>query len=175
MTSYVDPKVATAILDSNKKYVTTRTTGVDVYYVSYADTARLIRSALKLAFPGVRFSVTSKSYSGGGSVRVRYIDGPSKDKVDAALDGFAGSDFDGMIDMSFSHDCYMTRSGSVGYVGTYGTSGSGGSVPATWTDAPLGAAVVHFMGYIFVDRDRTDPRPDYADYWAGRAFDAMDL
>jgi hypothetical protein len=78
--------------------------------------------------------------------------------------------------MSFSHDCYMTRAGTVGYAGTYGTAGSHGSIPAVWNDVPNGAAVVHFLGYIFVDRTRTDLRPDgIDDPWAARAFDAMDL
>lgn len=41
-------------------------------YVGPADAARLIRGALKAKFPGVTFSVTSKSYSGGSSIRVAY-------------------------------------------------------------------------------------------------------
>ncbi len=80
-----------------------------------------------------------------------------------------------MIDMAYSSDCYMTRAGSVGFAHSSGTVGSHGSVPGGDADVPYGAAIVTFMSYIMVSRTRTDPRPDYADYWAGRAFDAMDL
>ena len=51
-------------------------------YVSVADTAKLVRSALKQAFPGVKFSVRSTSYSGGSSVRVGWTDGPQSAEVD---------------------------------------------------------------------------------------------
>ena len=46
-------------------------------YLTAAETAKLIRKALKASFPGVKFSVRSKSYSMGASVNVSYIDGPS--------------------------------------------------------------------------------------------------
>lgn len=42
-------------------------------YVSVADMAKELRKALKAAFPGQKFSVTSKSYSGGASIHVGYI------------------------------------------------------------------------------------------------------
>jgi len=164
MTSRVDPKIAAAVLDGGR-YGT---------YVGAADTARLIRSALKLAFPGVPFSVRSTSYSGGSSVWVKWTDGPSKGHVDDALSGFAGHDFDGSIDMSFSHSCYMTRTGTVGYAGTSGTAGSMGSVPAVKNDVPYGATIVHFMPYIFTDRALTGTLPDFGDYWAWKAINDAD-
>jgi hypothetical protein len=164
MTSRVDPKVAAAVLGGGK-YGT---------YIGAADTARLIRSALKLAFPGVPFSVRSTSYSGGSSVRVHWTDGPSKAHVDAALSGFAGHDFDGSIDMAFSHSCYMTRGGTVGYAGTSGTAGSMGMVPAVPIDVPASATLVRFLPYIFTDRALTGTLPDFGDYWAWKAVNDAD-
>ena len=41
-------------------------------WVTTADTARLIRSALKAAFPDTKFSVRSRTYAGGSSIDVSY-------------------------------------------------------------------------------------------------------
>lgn len=67
-------------------------------YISVADTAKLVRSALKESFPGVKFSVRSHSYAGGASINVRYTDGPAPALVEAVAGAFAGSYFDGSID-----------------------------------------------------------------------------
>jgi hypothetical protein len=44
-------------------------------YISTTDTAKLARKMLKTAFPSVKFSVTSSSYSGGSSIRIKWLDG----------------------------------------------------------------------------------------------------
>jgi len=49
----------------------------ETVYVSVAETAKLVRAALKAAFPGITFSVRSKSYSMGASISVRWTDGPA--------------------------------------------------------------------------------------------------
>lgn len=67
-------------------------------YISVTDTAKLIRKALKEAFPGIKFSVKSSSYSGGASVSVRWTDGPNEAQVKAVAGIFRGSYFDGMLD-----------------------------------------------------------------------------
>lgn len=41
-------------------------------YIGLADTAKLMRKALAKNFPGVKFYVRSKSYSGGSSINVYY-------------------------------------------------------------------------------------------------------
>lgn len=64
-----------------------------------AETAAALRSTLKTAFPGTKFSVTSKTYSGGSSINVRWTDGASFVAVHAVADRFAGATFDGMTDM----------------------------------------------------------------------------
>lgn len=67
--------------------------------ISTVETAKLIREALKVEFPGIKFSVTSKSYTGGSSIRVKWTDGPTTAQVDAVTDFYKGSTFDSMIDL----------------------------------------------------------------------------
>lgn len=72
-------------------------------YLSCADTAKLLRAALKEAFPGVKFSVKSSTYSGGASIRVHWVDGPRTARVEPIAQRFAGASFDGMIDLKSYH------------------------------------------------------------------------
>lgn len=67
-------------------------------YLSCAETAALVRQALKEAFPDVKFSVRSKTYSGGASMTVAWTDGPNSAQVGAVTSVFEGSYFDGGID-----------------------------------------------------------------------------
>jgi hypothetical protein len=73
---------------------------MNTVYVSAADTSKLIRKDLKAAFPAVKFSVTTKTYSGGASARVRWTDGPTSKQVDAVVGKYEGESFDGMIDLA---------------------------------------------------------------------------
>jgi hypothetical protein len=73
-------------------------------YYSTTETAKLIRSTLKQAFPGIKFSVRSDKYAGGSSIRVSWIDGPTQKDVDAIASGFSGSGFDGMTDCKHNKD-----------------------------------------------------------------------
>jgi hypothetical protein len=61
--------------------------------LSDVEVAKLIRKELKAAFPAVKFSVRSEN-----SVRVRYTDGPTPDRVEAIVSQFEGKSFDGMTD-----------------------------------------------------------------------------
>lgn len=72
-------------------------------YLSCAETAKLVRAALKESFPGVKFSVRSSVYSGGASINVNYVDGPAYDQVKAVVSVFEGSYFDGMTDYKGSN------------------------------------------------------------------------
>jgi hypothetical protein len=72
--------------------------------LSCAETAVELRGALKAAFPKTKFSVRSKTYSMGASIRVTWVDGPAKSKVDPICQRFAGASFDGMIDLKSYHD-----------------------------------------------------------------------
>jgi hypothetical protein len=68
-------------------------------FLSAAETAKLVRAALKASFAGVKFSVRSETYSGGASIDIKWTDGPTEKAVDAVVNQFQGADFDGMIDL----------------------------------------------------------------------------
>lgn len=72
-------------------------------YVRAAETAKYLRAALKTAFPGQRFSVRTDTYSGGASIRVRYVDGPKIAEVEKVASLYAGCTFDGMTDSKEYH------------------------------------------------------------------------
>lgn len=76
-------------------------------YLSVTDTAKLVRTALKAEFPGVKFSVRSDSYSGGASIRVCWTDGPFEKDVDKIVNRYQGTDFDGMQDMKICRDATL--------------------------------------------------------------------
>jgi hypothetical protein len=76
---------------------------IETRYLSCAETAGLVRAALRVAFPGVRFSVRSKTYSGGASITVSWTDGPTEPEVDRVAGAFAGATFDGQTDCKSYH------------------------------------------------------------------------
>lgn len=78
-------------------------------YLSCAETAKLMRQALKESFPGIKFAVRSSTYSGGASIRVYWTDGPSAKQVEGVTGAFEGAYFDGMIDYKGSN--YHTLDG----------------------------------------------------------------
>lgn len=78
-------------------------------YISVAETAKLVREALKRQFPGQKFSVRSKSYSGGGSVTAYWTDGPRAEEVNKVLHRFEGASFDGMIDLKTTHSSVLSN------------------------------------------------------------------
>lgn len=67
-------------------------------YLSCAETAKLLRQALKESFPGQKFSVKSRTYAGGASIDVKWLDGPIAKDVEPILARFKSAYFDGMID-----------------------------------------------------------------------------
>ena len=75
----------------------------DTQYLSCAETAKLVRAALKESFPGVKFSVTSSVYSMGASINIKYQDGPTYEQVKSVVSNFEGSYFDGMTDYKGSN------------------------------------------------------------------------
>jgi len=85
--------------------MSTTTTRRETVYISVAETAKLVRAALKAAFPGVTFSIRSKSYSMGASISVRWTDGPTEKDVERITGEYRGATFDGMIDLK----SYVTR------------------------------------------------------------------
>lgn len=67
------------------------------------ETAAAIRKILKKAFPGTTFSTVTERGSMVSSVRVSYVDGPTRKRVHALVDGFEAGHFDGMTD-SYEYD-----------------------------------------------------------------------
>lgn len=124
-------------------------------YLSCAETAKLVRQALKAAFPGQKFYVRSDVYAGGASIRVRWTDGPRESDVDPIVRAYAGSRFDGMIDLAYGAAHAMSPTGEVMLLGTYGHSYTDeplAEVPDGWTAIRFGA------DYVFADRDLS---PEY--------------
>jgi hypothetical protein len=76
-----------------------------VRHIDTVDVAKLVRAALKTAYPvGTKFSVRSDIYSGGSSIRVSWTDGPTTRDVEKIVGKFHGADFDGMIDLKTHHE-----------------------------------------------------------------------
>jgi len=67
--------------------------------------AKAIRKELKEAFKGVKFSVTSESFSMGDAVRVNWEDGPTDDQVKAITSKYQYGSFNGMEDMYENTNC----------------------------------------------------------------------
>lgn len=80
---------------------------VTVNRLTCAETAKLVRKALKDAFPGQKFSVRSSTYAGGASIHVDYTDGPSEQAVREVTDRFRRSDFDGQTDSTTYRDAAL--------------------------------------------------------------------
>lgn len=99
-------------------------------WISTVDTAKLIRSVLKRAFPGTKFSVRSRSYSGGSAILIRWTDGPTDLEVSGLTDGFEGGGFDGSIDLAYYIESWLRPDGTATPARSPGTEGSRGSVPA---------------------------------------------
>lgn len=124
-------------------------------YLSCAETAKLVRKALKDAFPGVKFSVRSSVYSGGASIDVGWTDGPTSKEVEAVAKQYQGGDFDGMIDMKVSHTHFLMPDGSAALASTPGTEGSLGCIPREHHFKPHPEAERVKFGADFVFCNRT--------------------
>jgi hypothetical protein len=124
-------------------------------YLSCSATAKLVRVALKKAFPGIKFSVRSSVYSGGASIRVGWTDGPSSKAVKAVAGAYAGGGFDGMIDMAYSVEAWLLPDGSASFASSPGTTGSRGVYEPFDNPAPApGAKKVRFgADYVFCEKE----------------------
>ena len=80
-------------------------------YLTCAETAKLLRKSLATHFPNQKFGVRSHTYSGGASIRVSWIDGPSVAAVETICQPFEGASFDGMIDLKSYHDSIHPETG----------------------------------------------------------------
>jgi hypothetical protein len=131
-------------------------------YLSCAETAKLVRAALKKKFPGVKFSVVSDVYSGGASIDIRWVLGPTTKEVDAVGKQYQGASFDGMIDMETHWNHWLLPDGTVKLRSGPGTEGSMGTIAAVAeTPMPDGARPVSFGAkYIFAQRSYAEKGQD---------------
>jgi hypothetical protein len=67
--------------------------------LSCAETAQLLRKALKETLPTITFSIRSHTYAGGTSIDVKWTDGPASQQVQRICNRFVGATFDGMTDV----------------------------------------------------------------------------
>lgn len=143
-------------------------------YLTCAETAKLVRKALKEAFPGQKFSVRSSTYSMGASIRVGWTDGPQTADVDRVVGCFAGSGFDGMIDLKTSNSHWLYPDGTVDRfqyeIGhSYGSTtldafGEKVDEDGTASDYAAGArAALGFTNYVSGDEDTDAWKAGYAD------------
>ncbi len=65
----------------------------------HAEAAKAIRAELKKAFPSIKFTVRSQSYSMGDHVSIQYQNGVPTDKVDEIVKKYQYGNFDGMNDI----------------------------------------------------------------------------
>lgn len=119
-------------------------------YISHKEANALIRKELKLAFPKIKFQVYKTP--GGGATYVRWVDGPSKERVEALIGMFRSGGFDGMTDSSYHYYFAQSPDGDILNLGHSGT----GSMPNTVQPVPEGWEPVTIqLGFLFIERKYT--------------------
>jgi hypothetical protein len=73
-------------------------------YIEPKDVAKLVRKDLKRAFAGIKFSVRTKVYTGGSSIRVSWENGPTTEEVEKIAGHYKGAGFDPYQDMKTYND-----------------------------------------------------------------------
>lgn len=83
-----------------------------------ADGSRNLKKELQAKFPGIKFSVKSKVFSGGDDINVSYELGPTTKEVEAIANKYQEGNFDGMIDLyTYNEDqSFTSRNGGAKYV-----------------------------------------------------------
>ena len=81
----------------------------------------------------------SSVYSGGASIDVSWVLGPTTKEVDAVAGQYESADFDGSIDMETHYDHWLLPDGSAIIKHGPGTQGSMGYIPAVDNPMPDGS------------------------------------
>jgi len=146
-------------------------------YLSCAETAKLVRAALHKNFPGVKFTARSDVYSGGASIDVRWVLGPTTKEVDAIAGRYESASFDGSIDMETSYSHWLKPDGDATIESGPGTEGSMGYIPKVEPQPqPEGAVKVHFGAhYVSCQRSLTENYRDEMDLRRQVARDMCEL
>lgn len=96
---------------------------------AHAAGAANLRRELKDAFPGIKFRVTAKSYTGGSSINIKWEFGPQTKAVEDIADKYQECDFDGMQDLeTYRRGTFAAVFGGASYVfcsRDYRTAGTG--------------------------------------------------
>lgn len=122
--------------------------------------AKNIRIELKRAFPGVKFSVRSDRFSGGDSIDVNWIDGPTTAQVRLIIDKYKAGTFDGMTDCYNYEPCSWTAAfGDAKYVSANRSMSEAGAESAIRT------VFAKYAGNL-----KDIARPTGADVKAGRVW-----
>jgi phospholipid N-methyltransferase len=124
-------------------------------YIGAVDTAKLIRKALNGSFQGQKFYVRTETYSGGASIHVYWMDGPTQKEVESVVNSYKGSGFDAVIDLKYYVRSWLMPNGSVVATETRGTVDSGGMCEAVEVGRPHpDAREVNFIAdHIFCERE----------------------
>lgn len=124
-------------------------------YVDTAEVAKLIRRQLKNNHPGIKFSVRLGRYSGGSSIDIRWIDGPTVKTVEKTTAAFAGRRFDGMIDLQYGANSWYCAEHGARVAVTYGHGMGLDGVHESRCCAK--AELVHFgASFVFEHRELSD-------------------
>lgn len=84
---------------------------------SLVTAAKNLRTQLKKAFPGVKFSVTTDRFAGGDSMRVSWTDGPAVDRVMQIASQYKAGSFNGYDDIyEYSRSAWTEAFGNAKYV-----------------------------------------------------------
>lgn len=122
-----------------------------------AETAKLVRAALKKKFPGTKFSVRSDTYSMGASIDISWMLGPTTEEVNKVTGVYEGASFDGMNDLKSHQDAWLLPDGSAQLA--YRPESYGGSVPGFVSDAPHPEAKIVSFGADFIHTARSYGSP----------------
>lgn len=123
-------------------------------FISAKETAKLVRARLKKVFPGVKFSVRTDGGTTCSTLRIKWQDGPATTAVDAVVQAFEGSQFDGSIDLKTGVKHWLDSEGVAHIATTDGTEGSGGVITAEreWMPTPDCKLVSFGVDHIFTSR-----------------------
>lgn len=131
---------------------------------SLTETAQLVRATLKTAFPGVKFSARSKSYSGGSSIDVVWTDGPTTAQVKPILDAFQGADFDSSQDLK-THNAARLFNGELVKFNVDYVMGQRDHSQATYRAAALRVAEETGLELVKVEENGNIPAANYFVPW----------
>jgi len=107
-------------------------------YDDVTQAAKLARTALKLSWPKVKFSVRTERFAGGTAMRIGWVDGPTGKMVDEILAPLSGKGFDGMIDYAYYKSTWVFPNGTFMRAGSGGSACAGGLHEGFKTEKPKG-------------------------------------